>query len=497
MDMHRSLTRPFQRLWWKLALSYAGVTVLALLTVEVLLVALAGIGVTVLLNSGAIPKQLIQEISVQYTPALQPHLAESPPDLRGIADVLARADAATTVTIPLSFDVREFLVIGADQSLLGSSPPNLLGENSIGQTLEIETVPKLADPLDAALAGDENLDKLYALGEPGGTVVLVAPVWDAEHSKVLGALVGLAEIPTALSIMGEAAPVVGVSLLFFTAVAGIAGIAYGFLAARGPVGRLGRLAEAAEAWGDGDFSELVEDSTGDELGELAQRLNQMAIQLEQLFDLRQQVAVLEERNRLAQDLHDSVKQLAFAAAAQIGTARTLIRRDPAEATVHIDEAEELTLQLRQELSSLILELAPPALEHKELAPALRDYAESWSRQNDIELEMRVEQERPTPMAIGETLFRIVQEALANAARHSDARRVEIDLTYNTKSVRCVVTDDGTGFNRADIHDGFGLRSMADRARAMGGELTIDSQAGEGTKVTVTLPIENSPTEREG
>ena len=109
-------------------------------------------------------------------------------------------------------------------------------------------------------------------------MVIVAPVWDAEHVEVLGAFVGLAKIPTALSFLGEAAPVVGVSLLFFTAVAGIAGIAYGLLAARGPVARLSRLAKASEAWGQGDFSVVVEDPASDELGELARRLNQMANQ---------------------------------------------------------------------------------------------------------------------------------------------------------------------------------------------------------------------------
>ena len=497
MTVRNTLTKPYQQLRWKLALSYAGVTVLALLTVEVLLLLIAGIGVTVLLNSGAIPRQLIQEVSVQYTPSLRPHLAESPPDLRGIADVLARADAATTITIPLSFDIREFLVIGADQSLLGSSPPDLLGENSLGRTLEIETVPELADPLEAALAGGENLDKLYAVGEPGGTVVIAVPVWDAEHFEVLGALVGLAEIPTALNFLGEAAPVVGVSLIFFTAVAGVAGIAYGLLAARGPVERLSRLAKASKAWGQGDFSVVVEDPASDELGELARRLNQMANQLQQLLDMRQELAALRERNRLARDLHDSVKQLAFATAAQIGTARTLVRRDPAEATAHIEEAERLTHELRQELSSLILELAPPALEDKGLAAALRNYSESWSRQNNIEVEMRVQGERALPLKIDQTVFRIAQEALANAARHSNAHNMEIDLIYGTDTIRCVIEDDGVGFNLSDDHDGFGLRSMADRANALEGELTVESETGKGTRVTASLPIDDSHDDRRG
>lgn len=497
MTLRNTLTKPFQQLRWKLALSYAGVTVLALLTVEVLLLAIAGIALTVLLSSGAIPRQMIQGASVDLTPILRSYLSETPPDLRGIEDVLQRVEVLTAASVPLSFNLEELLVVGSDQTLLGSSPPDLLGKNSIGQRLELESLPALADPLQAALAGEEDLDRLYALGEPGGTVVIVAPVWDAEHVEVLGAFVGLAKIPTALSLLSEAAPVVGVSLLFFTAVAGIAGIAYGLVAARGPVARLSRLAEASQAWGRGDFSVVVDDPASDELGELARRLNQMANQLEQLFDTRQELAVLRERNRLARDLHDSVKQLAFAAAAQIGTARTLVRRDPAEATTPIEEAERLIHELRQELSSLILELAPPALEDKGLAAALREYSESWSRQNNIEVEMRIQGERPLPLRIGQTVFRISQEALANAARHSNAQHVEIDLIYGINTIRCVVADDGVGFNISDVHNGFGLRSIVDRASELGGELTVESEAGEGTQVIFTLPVDESDKDREG
>ena len=495
--MRNTLTKPFQQLRWNLALSYASVTVLALLTVEVLLLAIAGIALTVLLSSGALPRQLIQAASVEFSPVLRPYLSETPPDLRGIADLLGQVEAVTSASIPLTFNVEELLVVGSDQTLLGSSPPNLLGENSIGQRLELQTLPALADPLQAALAGEEDLDRLYALGEPGGTVVIVVPVWDGEHVEVLGAFVGLAKIPTALSLLGEAAPVVGISLIFFTAVAGIAGIAYGLIAARGPVARLSRLAEASEAWGQGDFSVVVEDPASDELGELAGRLNQMANQLEQLFDVRQELAVLRERNRLARDLHDSVKQLAFAAAAQIGTARTLVRRDPAEATIPIEEAERLIHELRQELSSLILELAPPAIEEKGLAAALRDYSKSWSRQSNIEVDVRVQGERSLPLMIDQTVFRIAQEALANAARHSNAQHVEINLTYGINTIRCVVADDGMGFNISDDHNGFGLRSMTDRASAIGGELTVESEAGKGTRVILSLPVDESDKDREG
>jgi NarL family two-component system sensor histidine kinase LiaS len=263
------------------------------------------------------------------------------------------------------------------------------------------------------------------------------------------------------------------------------------------VGRLGRLAENAEAWGRGDFSVVADDSEADELGELARRLNWMAVQLEQLVEMRLDLAVLKERNRMARDLHDSVKQLAFGAAAQIGTARTLIECNPAEASSHIDEAERLTHELRQELSSLILELAPPAIENKGLAFALHEYSQSWSRQNNIEIEVKVKGEPSLPIHIAETLFRIAQEALANAARHSKAGHVDINLSVDGNTVLCVVEDDGVGFDPENHKQGFGLNSMADRAGALGGELNVTSVIGGGTRVVARLPIDEWEQEPEG
>ena len=154
--------------------------------------------------------------------------------------------------------------------------------------------------------------------------------------------------------------------------AGIVGTVFGFITARGLVGRLARLASATSSWSQGDFSVVVADTSQDELGQLARRLNRMAEQLQNMLDTRRELAVVEERNRLARDLHDSAKQQAFAASAQIGAARALIVRDPASADQHIAEAERLINALRKELSTLILELRPAALGDQ----GLRDRAAS-------------------------------------------------------------------------------------------------------------------------
>jgi NarL family two-component system sensor histidine kinase LiaS len=482
----------FQSLRWRLTLTYTGVTIGALLTVELILLGLAGIGIVLLINSGFLPAQLIQAANADYAPALRFYLAQTPPDQEGIAIWLERVGAAYSVTLPLSFEATdEMLVVGSDGKLLGVRPADLLGSELIGQPLDGRLIPGMAQPLQAALSGAEDPESLYTLVESNRKVVLALPIRDETHEQVLGVLVAIGELPTVWSQMAQVLPILGVSLLFITIVAGLTGTLYGFLAARGLVQRLNRLSEASLAWSQGDFTMIVDDPSGDELGQLSQRLNEMSQQLGELLETRRELAIVEERNRLARDLHDSAKQQAFAAAAQISAARKLIKSDPGAAETHIQEAERLTKDLRQELTNLIQQLRPAALEGKGLAAALGDYVEDWSRQNGITAQVHVQRERSLPLEIEQTLFRIVQEALANVSRHSNASSVKIDLIYSQDIISCSIHDDGAGFDIDKERKGVGLRSMAERANALGGKMTIESNHSEGTSISITMPINGS------
>jgi NarL family two-component system sensor histidine kinase LiaS len=383
------------------------------------------------------------------------------------------------------------LVVGSEGRLLAVRPVDLLGKELIGQPLDGTVIPGMAEPLQAALSGAEDPESLYSLVETDRKVVMALPIWDEVHGQVLGVLVAIGEMPTVWSQLGDVLPILGVSLLVFTIVAGLAGTVYGFLAARGPVQRLNQLSEASLAWSQGDFSVHVDDLSRDELGQLAYRLNDMAAQLEQLLDTRRELIVVEERNRLARDLHDSAKQQAFAAAAQISAARKLIKSDPDAAASHIQEAERLTKDLRTELANLIQQLRPAELESKGLADAVREHAEDWSRQNGIEADVHVQHQRSLPLEIEQAVFRIVQEALANIARHSQANHVEIGLIYSKDAITATISDDGLGFYPVETLSGFGLRSMGERTEALGGSLSIESKPGEGTSVSSSIPITES------
>ena len=489
MSNHNPPTNRFQQLRWRLTLTYTGVTIGALLTVELILLGVLGVGIVFLVNSGFIPAQVIEAASADYAPILQFYLAQTPPDQDGIASWLDRVGTASPFTLPLSFEATdEMLVVGSEGGLLGVRPADLLGNELIGQPLDPRVIPGLAGPLQAALSGSGDPESLYSLVETDRKVVIALPIWDEVHEKVLGVLVGIGDMPTVWSQLGDVLPILGVSLLVFTIIAGLAGTVYGFLAARGPVQRLNQLSEASLAWSQGDFSVHVDDLSGDELGQLAYRLNDMAAQLEQLLDTRRELVVVEERNRLARDLHDSAKQQAFAAAAQISAARKLIKNDPDAAASHIEEAERLSKDLRTELANLIQQLRPAELESKGLVDAVREHAEDWSRQNGIEADVHIQHQRSLPLEIEQAVFRIVQEALANVARHSQAGRVEIGLIFSKEAITATISDDGLGFNPDEIRTGFGLRSMGERTEALGGSLSIENSPGEGTIVSSSIPI---------
>ena len=256
--------------------------------------------------------------------------------------------------------------------------------------------------------------------------------------------------------------------------------------------RFRNLSTAADAWSQGDFSEFVDDPSGDELGQFAQRLNHMAGQLQSLLDERQQVAVLKERNRMARELHDSAKQQAFAASAQLGAARALLERDPKAANDRLLEAESLMDEVRRELTGLIGELRPVVMDGQDLASTLREYASDWASQCNIELDLQVQGIQPLPPKAEQALFRIAQEALANVSRHSQAQRATVSLLQDSDAVTLTISDNGRGFDTSGSHTGIGLHSMRERAEVLGGTFTINSSPGEGTCVTVKYDTRRSP-----
>lgn len=199
----------------------------------------------------------------------------------------------------------------------------------------------------------------------------------------------------------------------------------------------------------------------------------------------QELAVLEERNRLARDLHDSVKQQVFAISMQLSAARTALSESD-KAYASVIEAERLAQQAGAELTTLIGALRPPRLERTSLHEAVKEHVSEWSRQNKIEIQLSVDTIDSTSVQEEQALFRVLQEALSNVARHSQASEAAITLKSDNENILLMVEDNGVGYDTERITKGIGLDSMKERLAAVDGRLEVVSLPSQGTRVIATV-----------
>jgi signal transduction histidine kinase len=274
-------------------------------------------------------------------------------------------------------------------------------------------------------------------------------------------------------------------LIMIVGFAVIGGIGFGIVTARYLVNRLYRISKAAEGWAHGDFTAVATDChIEDEVGQLSRQLNSMLEELRGFLALKQELATLEERNRLARDLHDTVKQQAFALSMQIGAAQSMLNGDNPKVSARLAEAENLAQQVQHELVSIIEKLRPQDRSGKEFDVLLREHVERWSRQSGVIAEVKSDQAIVLPSAVEQALFRILQEALANILRHSGASHACVELSQPANGrVTLSVTDNGDGFDPSDTNGGIGLKSMRERAEALpGGSLDVEARKGEGVRI---------------
>jgi signal transduction histidine kinase len=204
-----------------------------------------------------------------------------------------------------------------------------------------------------------------------------------------------------------------------------------------------------------------------------------------LYERGREASVLEERARLARELHDAVSQRLFSIRAHAKAAEVLIGKDPARAAAEVAAIAELGAQAHGELRAVIDGLAPPELDG--LAESLRRYALLAGRAHGIAVRLATAEVPELDPRIQAAAFRVAQEALHNALRHSGASEVCVTLTRSRNRVVLEVSDDGTGFDPELASGGLGLASMRDRAAAVGGELRVKSAPGAGTKIRLAVP----------
>src|SRR4051794_33308874 len=209
----------------------------------------------------------------------------------------------------------------------------------------------------------------------------------------------------------------------------------------------------------------------------------IAIENARLHERSRELSIVEERNRLARELHDSVTQRLFGVALAAESARTLLARDREGAGQELARVSELAREAMEELRAVVFELRPGSLEAEGLATVLRKHVDVLRRVSgqSIELKLRdVPRLAPGPAT---QVLRIAQEALGNALRHAEAERIEVRL----EGLTLTVSDDGIGFDSKAVRgQRLGLTSMQERATELGGTLTVASSE-RGTTLRLEVP----------
>jgi signal transduction histidine kinase len=205
-----------------------------------------------------------------------------------------------------------------------------------------------------------------------------------------------------------------------------------------------------------------------------------------------EAAAQEERNRLARDLHDAVKQQIFAIQTSAATAEARMDTDPAGARAALTQVRQSAREAMGEMEALLSQLRVAALGNTGLVEAIRKHCEALAFRTGANVAVEVApwpNEDALPAGAHQAIFRIVQEALANVGRHARARQVRVALDASTQRIEVRVQDDGTGFDTMQASAGMGLHNMRARAAEIGGTIEVGRAQGGGTLVTLSVPFQ--------
>ena len=215
----------------------------------------------------------------------------------------------------------------------------------------------------------------------------------------------------------------------------------------------------------------------------------VAIENARLYEQAQRLAIVEERNRLARDLHDSVTQAVYSVTLYAeASARLLSSGQIDMAAEHLRDLRGTAQQALREMRSLIFELRPPVLEQEGLVAALHARLDAVEGRSGVKTEFLVEGDRALPAEMEKELYHIAQEALNNALKHAQAGSIKLHLNLGEQTVTMEIADDGAGFDLVEAEDsgGMGLKGMQERAARLGGKLMVESGSGEGTRLKVEV-----------
>ncbi|MEA5565533.1 sensor histidine kinase [Anabaena sp. UHCC 0399] len=226
---------------------------------------------------------------------------------------------------------------------------------------------------------------------------------------------------------------------------------------------------------------LSERESREELAIANEKLRQYALRIENQ-------ATLEERNRIAREIHDSLGHSLTALNLQLETALKLYQGNPDKAQSFLARAKELGSKALQDVRQSVSTMRSNPLQDKSLAQSIEILAEDFQRSSNIILNRHINIEYSLSNEVNTTIYRIIQESLTNISKHARATEVNLEAIINRGSLYLIIEDNGRGFDLEQNTTGFGLQSMRDRALSLGGNFTINSEFGCGCQITVNIPL---------
>ncbi|WP_392533504.1 sensor histidine kinase [Nostoc sp. C117] len=226
---------------------------------------------------------------------------------------------------------------------------------------------------------------------------------------------------------------------------------------------------------------LSERHSREKLAIANEKLRQYAMRIENQ-------ATLEERNRIAREIHDSLGHSLTALNLQLETALKLWQSNPSKAETFLTTAKELGSKALKDVRQSVSTMRFNPLQEQSLEKAIASLAENFHRSNGILPIYQINIEYSLPPEINTAIYRITQESLTNISKYAYATEVKLELTMTRGNLRLIIQDNGRGFDVKQNTTGFGLHSMRDRTLALGGEFNINSALGSGCKITVNIPL---------
>ncbi|KAB3530053.1 sensor histidine kinase [Alkaliphilus serpentinus] len=231
--------------------------------------------------------------------------------------------------------------------------------------------------------------------------------------------------------------------------------------------------------------------TADQIQRQVESLQRLVNENKKILLNAEAAASLGERKKIARELHDSISQQLFAISITMGAIKNIIEKNPQEARKHFDNVEKMVNLAQQELRALLMHLRPVRLNGTPLNEGVTALLRELKEKNkNIDIKWNIDEVAKLSQGVEDHLFRVLQEALSNALRHSKASLIKVKLFIRNNLLLLFIEDNGVGFSLSqDKKTSYGVSTMQERVTEIGGRIEILSYPGKGTRIEIRVPID--------